>query len=70
MQGSCLRNDKTGERTAIKEEKETFVIEVDCYQPRKQILSAGPKVQDVHEEESIIPIDEDLGEDGEEVAVC
>jgi hypothetical protein len=31
--GSYIRNDKTGERTTIKEEKGTFVLEVDYYQP-------------------------------------
>lgn len=31
--GSYIRNDKTGEKTPIKEEKGTFVIEVDYYQP-------------------------------------
>ena len=31
--GSYIRSDKTGEKTVIKEEKGTFVIEVDYYQP-------------------------------------
>jgi hypothetical protein len=31
--GSFIRNDKTGEKTEIKEEKGTFVLEVDYYQP-------------------------------------
>ena len=30
--GSYIRNDKTGEKTVIKEEKGTFLIEVDYYQ--------------------------------------
>ena len=31
--GSYFRNDKTGEKTPLKEEKGTFVLEVDYYQP-------------------------------------
>ena len=31
--GSYIRNDKTGEKTVIKEEQGTFVIEVDYFQP-------------------------------------
>jgi hypothetical protein len=31
--GSYIRNDKTGEKTEIKEERGTFVLEVDYYQP-------------------------------------
>ena len=31
--GSYIGNDKTGEKTVIKEEKGTFVIEVDYCQP-------------------------------------
>ena len=31
--GSYIRNDKTGEKTVLKEEKGTCVLEVDYYQP-------------------------------------